>query len=180
MPITAVALALAACSGSDPTPKAGGPTTTAAATPTVAACPEPGVMIRQGTVEAAMGLRVMGLEMVNCGDRAYTVHGYPDLRVLDAENRPINVRVSRGSAEISRIETFEAPPEQVELRPGETARAMIVWRNTVTDGTVPAARGARLDIAPVAGTARQTVALDEGGIDLGTTGRLGTSPWLRD
>ncbi|WP_455362472.1 DUF4232 domain-containing protein [Streptomyces sp. SYSU K21746] len=141
-------------------------------------CPAPGVAIREGGSDAAMGLRVVTLEMVNCGTRPFTVKGYPDLRLLDEDRAPLAVRVVRGSTEISRIESFEQPPVSVVLRPGERATAGLVWKNTVTDVTRPAAHGAYLDIAPVAGMPRQRVT-PEGPIDLGTTGRLGVGAWQR-
>lgn len=62
------------------------------------------------------------------------------------------------------------------LAPGQKAVARLIWRSTVTDANVPATSGSFLKIAPADGVAAQTVA-PRGGIDLGTTGRLGVSPW---
>lgn len=148
------------------------------ATPTPV-CPASGVLITPGQVEAAMGLRVLHLEMVNCGTRSFTVEGYPELRVLDAGHRVLDVHIGRGSSGISRIEQFDRPPRRVRLTPGDRARAFLTWRNTVTLSTEPAVHGAHLRIAPAAGAPAQTVTPD-GGVDLGTTGRLGMSPWIRD
>ncbi|MEV6653527.1 DUF4232 domain-containing protein [Streptomyces sp. NPDC051219] len=123
-----------------------------------------------------MGLRLVNLDMVNCGTRPFTVKGYPDLRLLDRDRAPLAVTVVRGSTEISRIDSFEQEPGTVTLQPGESASAGLVWRNSVTDVTRPPSNGASLDIAPVAGLPRQTVT-PKGPIDVGTTGKLGVSAW---
>jgi hypothetical protein len=148
-------------------------TSAAAAAPT---CPEPGVVINTGAIDAAMGLRAMNIEMVNCGTRPYKVDGYPAVRVLDANQKALNVKVSNGSSPITTIKSFDAAPKPVTLQPGEKVVAGLVWRNTVTNSTVTAANGIFLDIAPVDGEPRQTVKSGSP-IDLGNTGKLGVSPW---
>ncbi|MEU5024703.1 DUF4232 domain-containing protein [Streptomyces milbemycinicus] len=137
-------------------------------------CPESGVYVLAEEPSAAMGLRAMTLKLTNCGKRTYTLKGYPTIRVLDEDGKPLDVRVSHGSAGIATLDNFDAPPRQVTLRPNETALAGVVWRNTVTDSTVPAVNGKALDVAPAEGSPRQTVAEL---IDLGNTGKLGVSPW---
>ncbi|GAB2956087.1 hypothetical protein GCM10027280_50840 [Micromonospora polyrhachis] len=134
-------------------------------------------MIESGPVEAAMGLRVTRLEMINCGNDPYQVTGYPAVRVLDAEHKPMAIDVLDGfSAITSSITGFDGAPKPVELPPGQAAAAVVVWRNTVTDASVTATTATYLEIAPADGQSPQVVAVD-GGLDLGTTGRLGVSPW---
>ncbi|MGY0062142.1 DUF4232 domain-containing protein [Streptomyces sp. LZ34] len=144
---------------------------TPAAPPT---CPESGVYVRAEEPSAAMGLRAMTLELVNCGKRTYTLRGYPTIRVLDEDGKALDIRVSHGSAGIATLDNFDAAPRQVTLRPKETAVAGLVWRNTVTDATTPAVNGSQVEITPAAGRPAQTVTAL---LDLGNTGKLGVSPW---
>ncbi|MBW4721945.1 DUF4232 domain-containing protein [Saccharothrix obliqua] len=181
--LLALLLVLTACGG---TPEPPPPSPSPSAPP----CPEGGVEF--GTVggEAAMGLRVLTLEMRNCGTGEYRVSGYPDLRLLDEDGTPLDVVVEHGSTGVSRIESFEQPPTELVLAPGDHATAGIVWRNTYHDTTNPPQVGARIDIAPLEGRPRQTFTPrlgTDGGppqssspattIDLGSTGRIGVSPW---
>ncbi|XVV01134.1 DUF4232 domain-containing protein [Actinosynnema sp. CA-248983] len=162
--------------------------------PTVSApvCPESGVEVSALESEAASGLRVLSLKVVNCGTEPYTVTGYPDVRLLDADGRALDVRVLTGaaSAEISRVESFTAPPREVVLQPGGHATSALLWRNTYDDVSKPPQVGVKIDIAPVAGAPRQTFTprLPPNGepsrvdapavtLDLGSTGRVGVAPW---
>ncbi|GLZ43480.1 hypothetical protein Acsp05_71040 [Actinokineospora sp. NBRC 105648] len=165
-----------------------GPTTRESLPPP--ACPPEGVLITPLTPEAAMGLRVVTLEMVNCGARPYEISGYPVLRVLDGEQRVLPVKVGRGSAGIATVAGFDDPPRSVTLRPGEKARTGLMWRNTVTDSTVTATTGHTLEIAPAEDRPVQRVPLiaegdraDEGPyaftLDLGNTGALGVRAWFK-
>ncbi|MFI6031960.1 DUF4232 domain-containing protein [Amycolatopsis magusensis] len=140
------------------------------------ACPAPGVAITAGEVEAAMGLRALGILLTNCGTGDYTAHGYPVVRVLDADRRPLDVVVGDGSAPVSAPDSYDVPPQPVTVKPGEQVTARVLWRNTVLDSTVPATNGHYLEIAPAAGEPAQVVA-PQGGIDLGTTGRLAVNAW---
>ncbi|GAB3071265.1 hypothetical protein GCM10027186_27260 [Micromonospora schwarzwaldensis] len=141
-----------------------------------AACAPEGIRITELGVSAAMGLRAMGLDLVNCGTRPYELRGYPAVSMRDADGDPIKVKIVPGATGIT--SGFDAPPTRLVLRPGERAGAALLWRNTVTDPTVVATEGAQLDVAPVAGRPAHAVALD-GPIDLGNTGRLGVSAWKR-
>jgi hypothetical protein len=152
-----------------------GPTPSAAVDPT-APCPESGVRIRSLGTEAAMGLRALGLELVNCGARPYPLNGHPVLRLLDGDGRPVAVRVVDGAAGIT--SGFDDPPRPLTLRPGERAGAAVLWRNLVTDPTVVATEGERLEVAPAVGRPPQIVDPD-GPIDLGNTGRIGVSAWKK-
>lgn len=173
--IPAVVLLLGGC---DRTPSPD-PRPTAAPAPsatTTAACPD-GVVVRAGIVDTAMGLRAFGLDLVNCGNRPYTVNGYPAIRVLDEEHKPLDVVVGHGSEPVTAPDAWDAPPKPVTLGPGEKAAARLVWRNTVTDGTAAPVIGAFVEVTPAEGQRPQIVSPD-GGVDLGTTGRVGVSAWL--
>ncbi|SCL67401.1 DUF4232 domain-containing protein [Micromonospora chersina] len=174
---------LAACAPA-PTPGSapGLPATPARPTPAVStspptpACSPEGIRITELGVDAAMGLRAMGLELVNCGDRPYELRGYPAPSLRDADGNPLTVQVIPGARPITA--GFDQPPTRVVLRPGERAAAALLWRNLVTDPTVVASNGAHLDVAPLRGRPTYPVELD-GPIDLGNTGRLGVSAWKR-
>ncbi|MEV4464189.1 DUF4232 domain-containing protein [Micromonospora echinofusca] len=174
---------LGACSATEPpsvdpapssVPRAGEPTPDSGSSP--AGCPESGVRISSPGSSAAMGLRALGLELVNCGTEPYPLNGYPVLRLHDSDGNPIPVRVVEGAKEIT--SGFDAPPRPLTLRPGERAGAAVLWRNLVTDPTVVATTGERLEVAPAAGRPAQVVGLD-GPIDLGNTGRIGVSAWKK-
>ncbi|NUT99351.1 MAG: DUF4232 domain-containing protein [Saccharothrix sp.] len=185
-------LLLAAC-GTPPVDARSGDLTlvpTVQAPPT--ACPPSGFTVSALESEAAMGLRVLTLKAVNCGTEPRTVTGYPDVRLLDADGRPLDVRVLTGSAsaEISAVDAFTAPPGEVVLQPGEHATSAVLWRNTYDDISNPPQVGARIDIAPVRDGPRQTFTprLPPNGepsrvdspavtLDLGSTGRIGIAPW---
>jgi hypothetical protein len=158
---------LAACTAEGPKPDPTPP----------APCPPSGVTLRTGDVEAASGLRAMRVKLVNCGSQPYTANGYPTLTVLDADRKPLDIDVLQGTAQISTITGFDGPPQPVTLAPGTEASAVVVWRNTVTEATVPAATGTYLEMAPATGQPTQTLSPD-GGVDLGTTGKIATSPWV--
>ncbi|SIN24010.1 DUF4232 domain-containing protein [Micromonospora cremea] len=184
----AMVLALAACAPADHRGQAGdGPSTAPQLTsmpgPTPSAyvsppfwCPESGVRIRSRGSDAAMGLRALGLELVNCGDRPYRIKGYPALRVLDEDRKPIILRVLPGAKEIT--PGFDQPPLQITLQAGERAVATVLWRNLVTDATVPATNGEYLRVAPAAGQPAEDVDPD-GPVDVGNTGRIGVSAWKK-
>lgn len=134
-----------------------------------------------------MGLRYLGLEMVNCGSAPFEVNGHPAVRVLDKDRQAEAVNVAEGTQGITTDERIDAPGRPVTLQPGEKARADLVWRNTTLDGKT--VNGAFLEVAPVAGQPVQIVtptyvtSLNDGEhpltIDLGTTGKLGVGPWSK-
>ncbi|WP_327745303.1 DUF4232 domain-containing protein [Streptomyces europaeiscabiei] len=142
------------------------------------ACPPSGVRMVPGPVEAAMGLRAMGVTLTNCGTTLYTVKGYPAIEVLDEDGEPYgDVRVLQGSRHIT-TGVPDFGPHVVTLKPGESARTELVWRNTVTEADIPAVNSSYLRIAPLPGRPPEVLTPD-GGIDLGNTGRLATTAWAQ-
>ncbi|KIF71083.1 lipoprotein [Streptomyces sp. AcH 505] len=139
------------------------------------ACPASGIRVSVDRGDAAMGLRVVGLHLDNCGTRTYTVEGYPLLQLLDEDRKPVDgVQILEGSAEISTGAGPDTPPGPVTLKPGEEATSALVWRNTTQMGTavnVPYVRvRAKAGADPVTVTPK---------LDLGTTGKLGVKPWAK-
>ncbi|HZF88452.1 DUF4232 domain-containing protein [Streptomyces sp.] len=136
-------------------------------------CPASGIRISADQGDAAMGLRVVGLHLDNCGTRAYTVEGYPLLELLGDDLEPVDgVEILDGSGEITTGAGPDEQPRPVTLQPGESATAGLVWRNTTEFGTpvnVPHVRvRAKKGADPVMVTPH---------LDLGTTGKLGVGPW---
>ncbi|WP_406197109.1 DUF4232 domain-containing protein [Kitasatospora sp. NBC_01560] len=144
----------------------------ASATPTP--CSPEGVSLAAEEANAAMGLRVMGIRLTNCGSKPYALNGHPALRVLDGERAPLEISVQHGAAGIATLDGFDAAPKRVTLQPQESAVFQLVWRNTATAGDRPSDNGRYLDVAPLPGRPRLTVPAD---LDLGTTGKLGVSAW---
>ncbi|MFI5985879.1 DUF4232 domain-containing protein [Streptomyces sp. NPDC051555] len=138
-------------------------------------CPEGGVRIVEGQGDAAMGLRVGRLRLVNCAAEPYRLEGYPEVRVLDADARRAEVSVVHGSGGITTgVSGMDQPPQPVVLMPGEAASFPLLWRNTVTDGTT--VDGRYVEVVPRPGAPAVRLKLVEP-LDLGTTGKLGIGPW---
>ncbi|MER6106517.1 DUF4232 domain-containing protein [Streptomyces sp. NPDC001832] len=139
------------------------------------ACPTSGIRVSADKGDAAMGLRVVGLHLDNCGTRNYTVEGYPLLELLDSDLKTVHdIKILHGSSEITTAAGPDEKPRPVTLKPGESATASLVWRNTTESGTpvnVPYVR-----VRAKAGAAPVTVTP---GLDLGTTGKLGVKPWAK-
>ncbi|WP_078891859.1 DUF4232 domain-containing protein [Streptomyces sp. NRRL S-350] len=139
-------------------------------------CPASGLRLYADQGDAAMGLRVVGLHLRNCGTATVALDGYPTLQLLDPDRRPVDgVRLLPGGAAIATGTGADDPPQEIALRPGEGARATLVWRNTTEAGTpldVPYVR-----VRATAGAAPVTVTPE---LDLGTTGRLGVGAWTRE
>jgi hypothetical protein len=135
------------------------------------------VRFEVGEGDAAMGLRVLAITLVNCGSRTYRLSGYPVVRSLDEDRAVLKVRVRHGVEEIiGSAMPWDGPPKPVVLRPGQRASTAVAWRNTYDDIRQPPVTVRFLDIAPRAGRPSQIVAPD-GGLDLGSTGRIGVSAW---
>ncbi|MGW5637732.1 DUF4232 domain-containing protein [Streptomyces sp. NPDC003832] len=138
-------------------------------------CPESGLHVYADQGDAAMGLRAVGLHLVNCGDEDYELNGYPQVEPLDENHDAVEgVQVLQGTSGISTgLGDDTAGP--LVLAPGEAARATLAWRNTTEAGEPVNAPYARVRVAP--GAAPVTVIPE---LDLGTTGELGVGPWTKD
>lgn len=141
------------------------------------ACPSTGWRIDAGEPEAAMGLRALALTLVNCSQEVRSVSGYPRLQLLDAARDPVaGVRILDGTNEISTgLRGADVRPGTLRLAPGEAAAATVAWRNT-TDAGPPAVNAPYL-VVRVTADSPGVVFTPE--VDLGTTGRVGVSPWFR-
>ncbi|GAB2910689.1 DUF4232 domain-containing protein [Streptomyces mayteni] len=147
-------------------------------TPPSTECPESGARVTPGLIDAAMGLRAGTIVLDNCGTEPYTVEGYPELTLVDDDGvEPLPIEIQHDTTDITAsLNGFDEPPRPVTLEPGESAWAAITWRNTADIGG--SSLDARfVDVVPAPGEETQRITPD-GGIDLGTTGRLAVSPWV--
>ncbi|MFH8476901.1 DUF4232 domain-containing protein [Streptomyces sp. NPDC018000] len=147
----------------------------AEAPPASGECPPSGIRLFTDDGDAAMGLRVVGLHLENCGKRDYSLDGYPLLELLDKDLSPVQgVRIVHGSGGISTGTGFDEPSRPLVLKPGESALSGLMWRNTTESGTavnVPYVRvRAEQGADPVTVTPH---------LDLGTTGKLAVRAWTR-
>ncbi|WP_377267938.1 DUF4232 domain-containing protein [Peterkaempfera sp. SMS 1(5)a] len=140
-------------------------------------CPPSGVRMYADDGDAAMGLRVVGLHLVNCGTRDYRLDGYPQLQLLDERHQRVDgVRILHGGDSIATGTGADGPPRPMVLRPGESAQAGLVWRNiTGTESDPVNVPYVRVVAKPGAAAVMVTPELD-----LGTTGKLGIGPWQKD
>lgn len=139
-------------------------------------CPASGLHVYADQGDAAMGLRVVGLHLVNCSKRPYELDGYPELELLDHGHDTIDgVRILHGTEQISTGIGGEGPPAPVVLKPGEAALTTLAWRNTTQFGEPVDAPYVR--VRPRPGD-RPVMVTPE--LDLGTTGKLGVGPWRKD
>lgn len=139
-------------------------------------CPASGLHVYVDEGDAALGLRVVGLHLVNCGTRPYELNGYPELELLDEDHdKADSVRILHGTDRISTGIGGEGGPQRVVLRPGEAAQTTLAWRNTTGFGDPVNAPYVR--VRAKAGASPVTVVPE---LDLGTTGKLGVGPWKKD
>ncbi|WJV45330.1 DUF4232 domain-containing protein [Streptomyces flavofungini] len=136
-----------------------------------------GTLVEPGPVDAAMGLRAMRITLTYCGTGTHRLDGYPGLRALGDDRAPLDVRTLRGTGRIT-TGVPDPGPHPVALRRGESATAVVVWRNTYTDTTRPAVQAPHLRVVPAPGAPARILTPD-GGIDLGSTGRIGTTAWKK-
>ncbi|MBZ4318405.1 DUF4232 domain-containing protein [Streptomyces huiliensis] len=150
----------------------GGATPSATAAP----CPREGLRVTVGPVDGAMGLRSMAVRLDNCGTAPRTVEGHPGLRVLGEKGEALDVAVHDDATAVARSGVPNTPARPVTLRPGAAAVAVVLWRNTYDDTRRPPLLGRRLEVTPAPGVRAQTVE-PEGGVDLGSTGKLAVGAW---
>ncbi|NEB78169.1 DUF4232 domain-containing protein, partial [Streptomyces sp. SID14478] len=141
-------------------------------------CPGSGMRLTADRGDAAMGLRTLPVTLTNCGEATFELYGYPRLTLTQSDGTPVEgVRVLEGTAAVTTARP-DGGPRRVTLRPGDAAYTVLVWRNTYVDTTNPPVTVERVTVDPQVG--RGTVTLRPGSaLDLGSTGRLGTTAWRR-
>ncbi|WP_308432080.1 DUF4232 domain-containing protein [Streptomyces cinnamoneus] len=141
-------------------------------------CPPSGVRVYADDGDAAMGLRVVGIHLENCGSGTTRLNGYPRLQLLDKAHQPVDgVTILQGGGSIATGTGADGAPQPLALEPGERAHATLVWRNTVEGGAGDPVNAPYVRVRATPGDAPVMVIPE---LDLGTTGRLGTGPWKKD
>ncbi|GAA3198190.1 DUF4232 domain-containing protein [Actinocorallia longicatena] len=156
-PVVLALLVLVAGCGEERAPGAG-----EATKPPVEECPESGVRLGSGPVDAAGGEHVLGLDLWNCGTVPYRVAGRPEVVFSDAAGRAVRVRIAAAPS-------FGRAERSVVLAPGETASAAIHWRN-------PAGRR---PVTAVLDVGRPALRLDGTTIEVSAGATVGVGPWVR-
>ncbi|SDT57028.1 DUF4232 domain-containing protein [Actinoplanes derwentensis] len=141
--------------------------------PAVPRCVQ-GARIALSETEGAMGLRATGIELYNCGKKSFTVDGYPVLDVLGEDRAELDVQTLHGVEKVHQVEQWIVSPKRITVRPGESARALLLWRNLTTDKVET---GAFVSIAAAEGQPRHVLAEV---VDVGSTGKVAVSPWVAD
>ncbi|KIQ66635.1 hypothetical protein TR51_03680 [Kitasatospora griseola] len=141
-------------------------------------CPASGVRLYADEGDAAMGLRVVGLHLVNCGTSPVTVDGYPQVQALDEKHKAVDsLQVVKGGAAIATGTGADTPPRRIVLKTGEGARSAVVWRNTNDNIASDPVNAPYLRVRATPDAAPVLVTPE---LDLGTTGRLGVGAWTRE
>ncbi|MBD0741226.1 DUF4232 domain-containing protein [Streptomyces sp. CBMA152] len=141
-------------------------------------CPPSGVRVYADEGDAAMGLRVIGLHLENCGTQTRRLNGYPNVQLLDEAHKPVDgVKVLQGGSSIATGTGADGVPQPLALKPGERAYAGLVWRNTVEAGVGDPVNAPYVRVRANPGDAPMMVIPE---LDLGTTGKVGVGPWKRD
>lgn len=121
-----------------------------------------------------MGLRVVGIDLYNCGKKPIRLHGHPELTLLGDDGVRADVEVRHGSAGVTGLPSFDAAPRPVTVRPHGTASSGLVWRLLVEAGAESVTVD-RVVVGPAPGLAPQRI--DGLHVDVGTTRLVGLSPW---
>ncbi|GAA2303896.1 DUF4232 domain-containing protein [Streptomyces kunmingensis] len=144
----------------------------------VGPCPDSGMRVTAGDTNAAMGLRALTVTLDNCGEATFELYGYPRLDLKGEDGTPVEgVRVLEGTGEITTGQP-DSGPARITVGPGEAAHTVLVWRNTYDDTRHPPVTVDRFTVDPRLGRGTPTVRPDAP-LDLGSTGRLGTTAWRK-
>jgi len=134
-------------------------------------CPPSGVTAVFGGSDAAMGLRVVGLKLINCSTRRQRVRGYPAINLFDAKRKPLPIKVKPGAVAMA---DPDPGPRSLVLEPGKTAVAVLSWRNTVLADGTDTLTGEYASLAALPGEPARRQRLH---VDAGTTKRVAVTAW---
>ena len=152
-----------------PSSRTSAPTVAPTPTPPPPTCPASGARITVGPVEPALGHRAVVVKLTNCRTAPITVNGYPDVAVLNARRRTMNVTVAHGTSYMAR----DPGPTKIRLDKGESALAAVSWSNTV-EVAEDKASGTYLAVARHRGERPVVWPVDT---DLGTTAKITLTAW---
>jgi hypothetical protein len=152
-----------------PTPRRT-PTHTPAPDVTQGPCLASGVSFGHDPVDAAMGRRAVVIRMTNCGERPYTVDGYPEIGVLDTDHHSLTPTLTHAHAYTDAAR--DQGPRKITLAPGDTVLSVLNWR--ARGGAEGPGVGSYLVIAPAPDRERGTLPL---WIDIAAKDDLDVTAW---
>lgn len=155
----------AASAESPSTPAGTGEPTGGSSTPPLP-CPDTGIRITSGGVDAAMGRRWLAVIATNCGKADVDLSGYPEATVTGESTAVV---ASPGGDQAT-----DPGVTPILLAPGDEACAVLTWRLLVESGETVSAE--EFDLAPQPGLPAQVM---PDLVDLGTTGVWHTTAWFQ-
>ncbi|MFF8552364.1 DUF4232 domain-containing protein [Streptomyces sp. NPDC015501] len=132
-------------------------------------CPASGVVVDMGPVETAMMHRAVVLTLTNCGREPYAVDGYPGVRALGEDGRPLPVKVNEDGSYFG----GDPGPKKVLLDPGDTVKSILAWVSTPEGGDL--VEGDALAVSAAPGLPGRVFPLE--GHDIRLMDELNTTAW---
>ncbi|MEV0776059.1 DUF4232 domain-containing protein [Streptomyces sp. NPDC050428] len=152
------------------------PSPSPSAEATAPGCPPSGLDVVIRGEDAAMGHRVVTLQLWNCGDKPRRVKGHPGVELLDDGREPIGVKITHKS-DYTYTGRRDDRPRQLTLAPDDTASAVLHWNNRVTSLDGAPAPGAHIVVTPAPGEDPISLPLP---VDIGSDGTLEVTSWAAD
>ncbi|MGV9522478.1 DUF4232 domain-containing protein [Streptomyces griseus] len=132
-------------------------------------CPASGVVVDMGPVETGMMHRAVVLTLTNCGHKPYAVDGYPWVRALGEDGRPLPVKVNEDGSYFG----GDPGPKKLLLDPGLTVKSILAWVSTPEGGDL--IEGDALAISAAPGLPVRVFPLE--GHDIRLMDELNTTAW---
>ncbi|WP_137233841.1 DUF4232 domain-containing protein [Streptomyces sp. BPSDS2] len=132
-------------------------------------CPASGVVVDMGPVETGMMHRAVVLTLTNCGRKPYAVDGYPWVRALGEDGRPLPVKVNEDGSYFG----GDPGPKKLLLDPGLTVKSILAWVSTPEGGDL--IEGDALAISAAPGLPVRVFPLE--GHDIRLMDELNTTAW---
>ncbi|MFE7138824.1 DUF4232 domain-containing protein [Streptomyces sp. NPDC057644] len=132
-------------------------------------CPASGVVVDMGPVETGMMHRAVVLTLTNCGRKPYAVDGYPWVRALGEDGRPLPVEVNEDGSYFG----SDPGPKKLLLDPGLTVKSILAWVSTPEGGDL--IEGDALAISAAPGLPTRVFPLE--GHDIRLMDELNTTAW---
>ncbi|MFD7127308.1 MULTISPECIES: DUF4232 domain-containing protein [Streptomyces] len=152
-----------------PAPAHGAPELTAPTPAPPGECPDSGAVVDMGPVETGMMHRAVVLTLTNCGNVPYAVHGYPSVRALGEDGRPLPVEVNEDGSYFG----SDQGPKKLVLDPGGTVKSILAWVSTPEGGDL--VEGDALAISAAPGLPARVFPLE--GHDIRLMDELNTTAW---
>ncbi|MFE2975377.1 DUF4232 domain-containing protein [Streptomyces sp. NPDC059258] len=150
-------------------PAQGAPAQTGPTSAAPGKCPASGVVVDMGPVETGMMHRAVVLTLTNCGRKPYAVDGYPWVRALGEDGRPLPVEVNEDGSYFG----SDPGPKKLLLDPGLTVKSILAWVSTPEGGDL--IEGDALAISAAPGLPTRVFPLE--GHDIRLMDELNTTAW---